>query len=229
MSQVLPKSVHNIQNSVVKELLQAVKRLQNGDISRIMNRMGLLYRYNFGVSIPQLRELAGKYNPDQEVSNLLFTQNIREAKILASIMSQPEKITQQQALDISSEIKNQELVEQFSRNVFSKLPFINQLLDIWITGDSWNKILTFYSIGWKFKTDTSDSNNLIDWLTEHYNVVSENDELLVQQSLGFAMQSISAKSDENKAKMTALAKNMMKSEKKSVRRIAEDFMWLNAI
>lgn len=229
MSQDLPEGTSQIPNKVVKQLLQSVRRLQNGDISRIMNRMGLLYRYNFGVSIPQLTQLASKHKANQDTANLLFEQNIREAKILASFLCETQSMSINEALKFGDEIKNQELIEQFSRNVFSKVEFLDQLIHQWIQGDTWSKTLCFYSIGWKVKTESESNAAFINWTLENTSAAAEIDNLLLQQAIGFAIQSISAKSDENKAKMTALAEKMMESEKKSVRRIAEDYLWLNAI
>ncbi|MBI9067652.1 MAG: DNA alkylation repair protein [Salinivirgaceae bacterium] len=229
MSQGLPQNTEKISNTIVKELLQSVKRLQNGDISKIMNRMGLFYKYNYGVSIPQLRQMADKYEPNNEAAFILFNQEIREAKILSSILIENKKLSFEDARRIGVEIDNQEIVEQFSRNVFSQVPFLFELLESWIQGNKWNKILCFYSLGWLFKIQDEVNDNCLLWFKKQCFVEAESDDLLIQQAISFAMQSIGSKSDILKQEMTKMADRMMESEKKSVCRAAEDFKWLNAI
>lgn len=227
MSQGLPENIKLLTNTTVKEILNRVKHLQNGDISRIMNKMGIRYKYNYGVSLPELRHIANKYQPNTNLALILFNQDIREAKILASILMPEDILCFKQAHEISKHIKNQELVEQFSRNVFSKLNCLIELLNNWVNENDWNKILAFYSIGWKFKISNADSEKYFSWFVKNCQKQADTNNTLLHQSIIFAMQSFANISEDNRDQVNILAEKMMQTEKKSVQRIAEEFLWLS--
>ena len=94
----------------------------------------------------------------------------------------------------------------------------------WIQGNKWNKILCFYSLGWMFKTTQQIEQNYIEWFIENGLVEVECDELLIQNAINFAMQSLGAKSDNFNRHMTKMADTMLSSEKKSVQSKTRRYM-----
>lgn len=207
--------------------MRRVSRMQNGDISKLLRKMGIAYRLNYGVSIPHLRQLIPDIKPNNELAFLLWTRNIRETKILASMLFEIDKLTLEEALLIGSKVNNQELIEQFSRNLFARLPFITDLLKKWINGSVAEITLAFYTAGWNARQETGYSDAINDWAFKHIKESASIDNNQLHQSISFVMQCISHLSDENQQNMKILAEDMMRTEKTSVRRLGEEFLWIN--
>jgi hypothetical protein len=95
----------------------------------MMNRKGLKYKLNWGVSLVTLREMAKKYPPDHLLALKLWNKQWRETMILASLIDEPEKVTEQQMDYWTKSFENTEIAEQFSANLWvkSKFAFIKAL------------------------------------------------------------------------------------------------------
>jgi hypothetical protein len=109
------------------EILKKIRLRENGEIVELMNRNGLLYKKNFGVSILFLREIASEYEKDSNLASLLRNENIRETRILAEMIEDPDKISFEEAELVLMRADNVELAEQMSVNLLSKLPFAHLL------------------------------------------------------------------------------------------------------
>lgn len=210
-----------------KKLMRRVSRMQNGDISKILRKMGIAYRLNYGVSIPHLRQLIPDIKPNNELAFLLWNRNIRETKILSSMLFEIDSLTKEQALEIGSKVNNQELIEQFSRNLFARMPFVLELIESWIKGSLAEITLAFYTAGWNARQETGFSEPIKDWAFKHIKESAAIDNNQLHQSISFVMQCISHLSEENRQAMKILAENMMHTEKNSVRRLGEEYLWIN--
>jgi len=209
------------------ELIKRVKHLQNGDISRGMERMGIKYKLNYGVSIPQLRQIATEYNLDNELAYSLLSYDIREAKILASMLIDPCKISIDQLLSISTTVDNLELVEQFSKNIFAQSPDLEQVLPILMDVNYWQIVLSLYSASWYLKINKTANHTIVEWCRKQVAYFADNDDELIQKSTMFLFQSLACASNSIKQEMVNLAGIWLKSEKKSVQNFAQEFLWLN--
>jgi len=210
-----------------EEIIRKAKRLQNGDVSRAMKRMGIIYELNYGVSIPQLRQLANQCTSNSELAIILLNTEVREAKIMASMLIDTQNISIDQLLDISTKVDNLELVEQFSQNCFSHCSELNLLLPILNSASYWQKILAHYAASWQIKKQKSPSIHVLEWSIEQINLNRTSDDGLLQKAVGFLIQSIASFNDEYKKQMFDLAENMLKSNKISEQSLAQEFLWLN--
>ncbi|HOP04424.1 MAG TPA: DNA alkylation repair protein [Tenuifilaceae bacterium] len=109
-------------NTQVKylEILEQIKSHKNGDVSISMAQMGIIYGVNYGVSVPELKAIAEAFKYDHELALLLFEQDIRECKILATLVDDPKEVTGEQMDLWSQSFVNHEIVEQVSGNLFWK-------------------------------------------------------------------------------------------------------------
>ena len=58
----------------------------NGMVSQSMREKGMEYKLNFGIEYPRIKEIAAGYEPDHELAQALWKENIRECKILAGLL-----------------------------------------------------------------------------------------------------------------------------------------------
>ncbi len=122
-----------------QEKLKTIKRsfrlLMNGETSRSMRESGVNYHLNWGVPLTELRNMAAEYGEDAELSIELWKENIRECKILATIIMPQEEMTPQLADLWMEQTDTQEIAEQLALNVLHKTDFAPLLAFEWIAGD----------------------------------------------------------------------------------------------
>ena len=124
-----------IKQADMDEILQQVRadlrRSMNGIASKSMREKGLHYKLNFGVDVPRLRELSKRYLIDAQLAELLWGQETRELKILATMLYPVHEFDMDKADKWVKEISNHEIREQASMNLFQKLDFADKLVQKW--------------------------------------------------------------------------------------------------
>ena len=124
-----------IKQADMDEILQQVRadlrRSMNGIASKSMREKGLHYKLNFGVDVPRLRELSKRYLIDAQLAELLWGQETRELKILATMLYPVHEFDMDKADKWVKEIPNHEIREQASMNLFQKLDFADKLVQKW--------------------------------------------------------------------------------------------------
>ncbi len=117
----------------MKEIKKRLRLSMNGVVSTAMREKGMKHKLNFGVDIPRLRQMAKEYTPDLKLANDLWKEDIRELKILATLLCPVEDFKDADVW--VKEIDNLELAEQACMNCFSKLPDARQKAYNWILSD----------------------------------------------------------------------------------------------
>jgi 3-methyladenine DNA glycosylase AlkD len=88
-----------------------------------MSRFGIQANNAFGVSIPQLRNLAKKTGTSHEVAQQLWKTGYHEARILATMIDDPFKVTRDQMEEWASGFDSWDIVDNCCGNLFDKTPF----------------------------------------------------------------------------------------------------------
>ena len=76
----------------LKQIKQRFRLMMNGMASQSMREKGLGYSINWGISLPALKTLAEEYGKDYDLAIELWKENIRECKILATLIMPPADI-----------------------------------------------------------------------------------------------------------------------------------------
>ena len=79
-------------NEILKEIKRSFRSMMNGVASHSMREKGVEYKINWGVNLVNLRTLASKYDKDFELAIALWKENIRECKILATMLMPADKM-----------------------------------------------------------------------------------------------------------------------------------------
>ncbi len=106
-----------------QELLSVIQLHKNGDVSVLMGRKGLKYKMNWGVSLIELREIAKDFEPGHLLALKLWNKQWRETMILASMLDEPDRVTEEQMDFWTKSFENTEIAEQVSANLWSKSKF----------------------------------------------------------------------------------------------------------
>ena len=110
-------------------LLSKIKVLRNGDIADAMKRTGSEYKMNWGVTLVILRQMAKEFEPDHILALKLWNKNWRESLILATLLDEPQKVTEEQMDFWTKSFENSEIAEIASTHLWvrSKFAFVKAL------------------------------------------------------------------------------------------------------
>lgn len=119
----------------VKEIKQSFRQLMDGRTVQSMRDKGLDYKFNWGASIPMLREKAEEIGKDYDLAIELWKADVRECKILATMIMPVERMLPE-VVDIWMEqMTSQEIAEQAAFNLFQYLPYAPEKAYQWIASD----------------------------------------------------------------------------------------------
>lgn len=122
-------------NSQVKAIKQAFRLMMDGAVAQSMRQKGLDYHLNWGATLPRLREMADEYGKNYELAIALWKENVRECKILATMIMPAEKVLPE-VIDIWMEqTPTTEIAEQAAFNLYQYLPYAPEKAYTWIASD----------------------------------------------------------------------------------------------
>ena len=122
-------------NEKLKAIKRSFRTVMNGVASHSMREKGVGYKLNWGVSLVHLREMAATYGKDYDLAIALWKEDIRECKILATLLMPADKILSE-VVDIWMEqTTSQEIAELASFNLYQHLPFAAEKAYQWIASE----------------------------------------------------------------------------------------------
>jgi len=128
----------------ISDILLKIHLSMNGIVLDQMTKSGIIYKKNFGVSIPRLKEISKLYIPNHDLAQRLWNLQTRETMILATLLQPIDKFTPEIAQNWVESFNQVEIVEQACMNLFCKLPDANFLCLKWTQSDKiWIKITGF--------------------------------------------------------------------------------------
>ena len=140
---------------IIKEIKQSFRLMMDGAVAQSMRDKGLNYHLNWGATLPRLQAKAEEirfmvndsrlmvndsslptlHSSLYNLSIALYKENVRECKILASMLMPPDEVLSE-VIDIWQEqIPTQEIAEQLAFNLYQHLPFAADKAYQWIASD----------------------------------------------------------------------------------------------
>jgi 3-methyladenine DNA glycosylase AlkD len=117
------------------DILEKLKSLSNPKAIEGMARYGIRPKKAYGVSIPDLRRIAKEIGRDHELAQQLWASGIRETQILASMIDDPETVTEGQMEDWVKDFDYWEICDQVCQNLFGRTKFAYQKAIEWSSSD----------------------------------------------------------------------------------------------
>ncbi len=128
----------------IKEIRLKIRLSMNGIVSEQMIQGGIIYKKNYGVSIPRIKEIASTYTPNHDLAQRLWDLSIRETMIMATLLEPIDKFTIESATKWAADFDQIEIAEQASMNLFCKLPFAPKISCEWVQSEKvWVQITGF--------------------------------------------------------------------------------------
>ena len=117
-----------------KEIKQSLRLYMNGVTAQSLREKGLNYHLNWGASLQHLQEMALEIKGDlktngeaSELASLLWKENIRECKILATMLMPPEEFPADLAMLWVEQTPTQEIAEMAAMNLYRHLPYAKDM------------------------------------------------------------------------------------------------------
>ena len=119
----------------IKEIKRSFRQMMDGAVAQSMRDKGVDYHLNWGATLPRLRAKADEIGPNYDLAVALWKENVRECKILATMIMPPKEVLPE-VIDIWMEqIPTQEIAEQAAFNLYQYLPFAPEKAYTWIAYD----------------------------------------------------------------------------------------------
>ncbi len=96
-----------------------------------MARFGINPKNTLGVSVPNIRKIAKEAGKDHQLAQALWQTGIHEAKILASMVDEVEKVTAKQMDDWITKFDSWDVCDQVCLNLFDKTGIAFQKAIAW--------------------------------------------------------------------------------------------------
>lgn len=107
-----------------EQLRKVRKRLRmamNGIVSNSLRQKGMNYKLIFGVPLPEIKEIAKSFEMNADFARALWSADVREMKILATMLFPPSEMERKEACQWAAAIVYPELAEQCCNNLFPKV------------------------------------------------------------------------------------------------------------
>jgi 3-methyladenine DNA glycosylase AlkD len=116
------------------ELIARMEQLSSPAFKKQMKeRFGINTQKAIGTPVTKLRILVkGLPRPDQELADALWQSNIHEARIMASMLADPAKMTREKLDSWVRELNSWDICDACSLNLFSKVKNPLKLAERWI-------------------------------------------------------------------------------------------------
>lgn len=123
-----------VTRSRAEEMLARIKRFATAATKKQMQeKFGICTDKAVGTTVTTLRALVkGLPRPDQDLAEALWQSGIHEARIMASMLADPEQMTREKLDNWASELNSWDICDLCCGNLFSKVKNPLKLAERWI-------------------------------------------------------------------------------------------------
>ena len=152
-----------------KEILNKIMQFRNGEVAKLMEQHGIRYRHNWGVSLVDLSKIASGSAPSHVLALKLWNRQWRETMILASMLDEPDKVSEEQMDFWTKSIENSEIAEQLSYNLWWKTPWAYAKALEWCRGKKhWIRFTAIHLAGRLAQVDSKSPDEMFELFFEEF-------------------------------------------------------------
>ncbi|EGJ70945.1 hypothetical protein Bcop_0729 [Bacteroides coprosuis DSM 18011] len=198
----------------IKEIKGQLRLFMNGVVSASMRKKGLDYKLNFGVELPRIKEIAkGIKNPSVALAEALWMENIRECKILATLIYPKEDFSSDTAELWVSQVENIEIARLLSMHILQHLDYIRPLCLKWIaSGKEMNEVIGYITISRLLLREDSMDERAADEFTNQAIIAAVSGDFILRDSSILALKNFMQQNENHKNKILALVEPLTQSE-----------------
>lgn len=207
----------------LEEIINHLKNHSNPKDREGMARFGINPKYALGVRIPVLRNLAKKIGKDHKLAQELWKSKIHEARILASMVDDPDKVTEKQMESWIKEFNSWDLCDQVCMNLFDKMPIAWKKATEWADREEEFVRRAGFSLmaclAWQEKEAKDEDFLKFFPIIKKYSFDERN---FVKKAVNWALRQIGKRNDNLRKQAIKTAQEILKIDNKSAKWIAKD-------
>ena len=119
----------------IRDIKKEFRASMNGILSAKMREAGMPYKLCFGVELPRLLDISREFTPNHQLAQQLWNENIRESKILATMLMPVENFFPEVADIWVEETPTAEIASIAVMQLFMRLPYAAERAFQWIASD----------------------------------------------------------------------------------------------
>lgn len=207
-----------------REIIKELESLRSKKNIEEMQRFGITSKSKiFGILKPELRKIAKRIGKNQELAIKLWETEIHEARILASIIAEPEKFTEDLMDKWVSEIDNWDLCDQCVMNLFWRTKHAYKKAREWSQSNhEFIKRAGFSLIAKLAMSDKKASNEKFEQFFPIIKREATDNRNYVKKAISWALRQIGKRNLELNEKAIEIAKEIQRLNSKSAKWIAQD-------
>jgi len=207
-----------------REIIKELESLRSKKNIEEMQRFGITSKSKiFGILKPELRKIAKRIGKNQELAIKLWETEIHEARILASIIAEPEKFTEDLMDKWVSEIDNWDLCDQCVMNLFWRTKHAYKKAREWSQSNhEFIKRAGFSLIAKLAISDKKASNEKFEQFFPIIKREATDNRNYVKKAISWALRQIGKRNLELNEKAIEIAKEIQRLNSKSAKWIAQD-------
>lgn len=121
-----------------------MRKQMNGAVADAMFYYGNNYGLNYGVSLPTVRQIAREQTAGHELALYLYKQQVRELRLAALHIAEPERITVQELPTWEEGVINSEVAEEMAFALLPRTTILKDIFDKWSRSD--NEFLAYSAL-----------------------------------------------------------------------------------
>jgi 3-methyladenine DNA glycosylase AlkD len=205
------------------DVLRELRSMANPENVQGMARFGISSEGTLGISIYDLRPMAKRIGKNHELAEMLWASGIHEAKVLASYIDDPEKVTEKQMEAWAKDFDSWDVVDQVCSNLFDQTRFAYSKAVEWSARDEeFVKRAGFVLVAALTVHDKKAADSAFLRFLPIIKRESGDDRNFVKKAVNWALRQIGKRNPALNDAAIAVAKELQKMDSKSARWIARD-------
>jgi 3-methyladenine DNA glycosylase AlkD len=188
-----------------------------------MKRFGIKSENNFGNSVTYLRNFAKKIGKDHELAVKLWESGIRDARMVAACIENPETVSEEQVDKWVRDLDSWDICDHCCGHFFDKTPFAYKKVREWTkSNELFVKRAGFSLIAWLAVHDKKkDDFEFVDFL-KIIERESTDERNYIRKSVNWALRQIGKRNIDMNKKALELSRKIQKIDSKTAKWIASD-------
>ncbi|OGS42352.1 MAG: DNA alkylation repair protein [Euryarchaeota archaeon RBG_16_62_10] len=206
-----------------KSIMDELKGMANPRNVEGMARFGINPQNTLGVSVTDLRRMAKRIGKDHSLAQELWSSGIHEARILASLVDDPELVTEAQMDGWAKDFDSWDVCDVCCNSLFGYTPFAWKKAREWPKSEmEFVKRAGFVMMAVLAVHDKKAADREFEKLLPSIAKASDDDRNFVKKAVNWALRQVGKRNVALNRKAVATAKALMGKESRSARWIGSD-------
>jgi 3-methyladenine DNA glycosylase AlkD len=204
-------------------VLKTLRRIADPSRLEGMARYGIATDRALGITVTELRNVARALGRDHRLAAALWATEVHEARILATLVDDPAKVTEAQMERWVRAVDSWDLCDAMCGNLFDRTPFAFDKAALWSTRDGeFTKRAAFALMAWSavHRKDVPDAQ--LERFFPLIEAQATDDRTYVRKAVNWALRQIGKRSHRLNRKAIAAARRIAKLDSRAARWISSD-------